>query len=267
MAPLKHTTCGRALNFIRFEETFSNETSKDNTRVSKLIGWANPKLIDYLKEAQRNLFIDCTFKIAPKDFAQCMTILVYSRKHSFYVPVFYILLSDKSEEIYKEALRKVVNDRTLKKPIDVATVTMDFEMSLLKAAKAVFGERKYKKKRQQWVGPEYVLCWFHFKQAIKRKLVDLKLPKEVIAMLIGSRSRLVRKDGKHDGTVDNEAAESEEDELPFMRGLIDILTVINPKEIFTVGVKYIRSKMSEFEKQYKDELDKFWQYVKTTWSM
>ena len=62
-------------------------------------------------------------------------------------------------------------------------------------------------------------CLFHWKQAIKRKLVDFHIPKHLIRMLIGTD------------------------------GVMNILTVIPIEEILTKGIPYCRCGFDESSRQ------------------
>jgi hypothetical protein len=75
-------------------------------------------------------------------------------------------------------------------------------------------------------------CYFHWKQALRRKLKELKVPKDLITKLMGDK------------------------------GLINILTVLQYDEI-SKCIEYIRYKMAEGE--YKSEFDKFWSYFVKIW--
>ena len=59
--------------------------------------------------------------------------------------------------------------------INLSTFTADFEHALLNAARKTF--------------PDAVLigCLFHWKQALHRKMLDLRIPKEVVAIRLWHR--------------------------------------------------------------------------------
>ena len=54
------------------------------------------------------LFIDGTFKVAPKNWFQLLNIFGYEKKE-FYMPLAYIILNSKSEEIYNKVFGELVN--------------------------------------------------------------------------------------------------------------------------------------------------------------
>ena len=76
-------------------------------------------------------------------------------------------------------------------------------------------------------------CLFHWKQAIKRKLVDFHISKNLICMLIGTD------------------------------GVMNILTVISIEEIMTKGIPYRRCGFDESLRQIQSNA--FWNYFISTW--
>ena len=148
-----------------------------------------------------------------------MIIMIFSSAHEMYIPMFYILLQSKLQEVYETALELAIKatDNQLK----AISVTMDFEKGLINAITSKFPEGKQ------------VLCNFHFKQAIRRKLLGFKISKEVISELMGPE------------------------------GYINILTTIPIEEIVPKGIPYIRSKLNEGK--YKVEFNNFWIYFEKVW--
>ena len=105
--------------------------------------------------------------------------------------------------------------------IEAKTVTVDYEQALMKSAKTQFGEGKM------------VGCLFHWKQAIRRRLLLLKIPEDLISKFIGKG------------------------------GPLEVLCVIPINEIMTKGISYVRSKTDEGS--HKEKFDSFWNYFKLTW--
>jgi hypothetical protein len=222
--------------FLQFDLTYA---SPQKHSVKRIIGWAHPEMMDVAKETGRNVFVDCTFRCVPKDFEQLLILMVYSKPKNYYCPVFYVLMQEKSQKAYELVFQNIGN--TLGENIDAATFTCDFETALINAAKKSFGTEHTK----------YVLCFFHFKQAIRRKLIDIGMTHEVIVKLIGGEiTRMV-----------NEKEEKHE-----VQGLIDLLTVIPVNEIKNIGIPFIRSVMEEDEAKYPDLFKQFWEvYFNNTW--
>ena len=106
--------------------------------------------------------------------------MVFDDETDIYVPVVYSLVMDKSEWTYWNLLHLILVVSELK--FDPATVTTDFERPLMNAV------------RDQFRDAQQVGCLFHFKQAIRRKLVKLGIQEEVIheTMCGGMMDELVK---------------------------------------------------------------------------
>ena len=63
--------------------------------------------INYFNEISE-IFIDGTFKVAKKNWYQLLNIFGYDNKHNFYMPLAYITLNSKSEDIYNEFFQKII---------------------------------------------------------------------------------------------------------------------------------------------------------------
>lgn len=154
----------------------------------------------------------------PCPFKQIVIVMAYDASLDVYVPVVYVLATAKCEKTSKYLLywlQAAVNFQV--KP---RTVTCDFEKALINAVTGAF--------------PMSVLvgCLFHWKQAIRRKLVDLRIPKEAICTAMSP-------------------------------GIMDILTVIPVDEIVSHGIPYVRSKIDE--RGHKKAWNTFWSYFSQTW--
>jgi len=103
------------------------------------------------------------------------------------------------------------------------TITCDFEKPLLKAIKEEFGKDEV-----------YVKCCeFHWKQALRRKLMEFGIPAKEVTNFIGES------------------------------GKINILLIIPIDEIVTKGIPFVRSLVDESE--YKTAYHNFWNYFTKTW--
>jgi hypothetical protein len=123
-----------------------------------------------------------------------MIIMVYMPMYDMYIPIFHILLSGKSELVYYEALQGVISASGW--TLEAGFYTCDFEVALINACKSQFREVD---------GSKFKGCVFHWKQACRRKLLQLGIPADVVTLYIG-------KDG-----------------------FMDVLTVIDPAEMLTKG--------------------------------
>ena len=136
-----------------------------------------------------------------------------------YVPVYYVLLQNKKESTYRYALQACISASEGR--MQATTYTSDFEQAILSTMKAEF--------------PTGVAvgCLFHWKQAIRRKLVDFHIPKDLISELIGTN------------------------------GVMNILTAIPIEEIIPKGIPYCRRGFDE--SRYQDKFNAFWDYFVRTW--
>jgi hypothetical protein len=199
---------------------FDAEWAACDKTFQRILGWAHPDLVFLLKTGPLNAFVDCTFKCVPAPFKQLMVFMVYSRAHRTYVPVFYVLVQSKLLEVYERALREIW--LATGKMLKCISFTCDFEQNLITAGKEVFKDTTI------------IPCYFHWKQALRRKLVDLGIPADVITAIAG--------DGGH----------------------IELLTVLPVNQILQLGIPYIRQQTAALEAA-NPRLTQFWDYFVATW--
>ena len=113
-----------------------NTSINVGNKLQKIIGFAHPDLINIIKGGPVHLFIDCTFKCVPKGFSQCLVIMIYDYASSLYIPVFYILLQSKLEEVYSMAL--YLSKASTDFMMEIINGSVDFEKGLVKAIKRNF---------------------------------------------------------------------------------------------------------------------------------
>ncbi|ETN03634.1 hypothetical protein PPTG_23761 [Phytophthora nicotianae INRA-310] len=189
------------------------------TGIQRMLCFGHPDLLRILRYPQLTLFIDGTFSVVPKGFSQCLIAMVYDPSVDVYVPLLYVLVNSKSQETYWRVLEQLImaSDRLLE-PRDV---TCDFELALINAV------------IEQFPTANIVGCHFHWKQALRRKMIELKIPKEQIADAMKS-------------------------------GKLDVLTVIPAEEVLDKGLRYVRSIIDETET--KTKWTAFWKYFVRTWT-
>ena len=148
---------------------------------------------------------------------------VYVPMYDLYVPVWHILLPSKQGWVHREATRAALNVTNTKLVMKVSTIVMDFEKGLRNAAKANSSDALE------------LGCFFHWKQAMNKRLKELGIPKNMIADFLGEN------------------------------GPLNLLTVIPIPDIIPKGIPYIRAMFDE--KQFKPQFDLFWQYfiIISTW--
>jgi len=88
--------------FCPFKGEFINYRKK--RRLEKYIIFMSEFQINYFPEISE-IFIDGTFKVAPKNWYQLLNIFI-DKKHNIYMPLAFIILNTKSEEIYKGIFRE-----------------------------------------------------------------------------------------------------------------------------------------------------------------
>ncbi len=112
------------------------------------------------------IFIDGTFQTCPRLFYQIFSI--HAILHGKHVPLVYCLLPNKRQETYERVFQlleeKVRDDLQLE--LLPSTVLSDYELAIMNGARAAF--------------PAAVIkgCYFHFCQALLRKVQDLGLQVE-----------------------------------------------------------------------------------------
>ena len=148
---------------------------KNQDRVDRIVGFGHPALLSLIS-GTNELFIDGTFKIVPRPFYQVLVIMCYDQQTRVYVPVMYILMTGKTELLYRHALywaNAIVLGHSSPR-----MVTCDFEKALMNAVKSTF-------KNVTVNG-----CLFHWKQAILRKLKEFRFTNQCLPFRIVSCSVL-----------------------------------------------------------------------------
>ena len=102
--PLVYAETNDIRSFLQFSLT---SVIADELRT--MVGWAHPDLIFLLKGAPVNLFVDCTFKMVPRGFDQCLILMIYERATGLYIPIFYVLLQGKHEDVYIHAIQNIIS--------------------------------------------------------------------------------------------------------------------------------------------------------------
>lgn len=207
--------------FLQFDITVN--LAGEGKSLERFIGWAHPQLKYQLLDPRVNLFIDATFKTTPcpKEFSQTLILMYYDWKADLYIPVYYVLMTSKTTEAYWQVLQQII--ASCRWELKALTVTCDFETALINAVRSNFPEA------------HIVGCFFHWKQALRKKLRD---------------------DLKIDGKLVTDFMARED--------LLNSLTVINPENILR-GIAYIRKILHPIESQDLTNFNKFWTYFLDYW--
>ena len=168
--------------------------------LQRIMVFANPKLLNLLEALTIDIFVDATFKVCPHPFMQCLIIMVFDRATYLYVPVMYVLMTNKNEDSYWYAFASVISCSDWR--INVRNIHADFETALTNAAEKQFPEA------------DVIGCLFHWKQAIRRYLISkLGFLKEEIGYAM--------KQGVLDLLTIIPMDEVENTGIPFVRSLIE----------------------------------------------
>ena len=205
--------------FLQFNIAYPNEHTEG--KMERIIGFGNPALFRIFG-GNSKIFIDGTFKVCPKPFYQCLIIMVFDEQTDVFVPVFYVLLTSKNTQIYRHALHWIRSSVDHK--MQPLTITCDFEKALHSAIKTEFPSARING------------CLFHWKQAIRKKLKDLRFEESSVVDRFMHRSTL------------------------------ETLTIIPPNEIEEFGIPFVRDIIDENlgENDLK-KIDLFWQYFDKFW--
>ena len=148
--------------------------------------------------------------------------MVFDKQTDSYVPVFYVLLTSKTKQIYSQALCWI--EMTVGRKISPSTIIIcDFKIALQNAISSTF--------------PGVIInrCLFHWKQAIRCKIIDLKFKENVCERMMWENS-------------------------------LEVLTIINPSEIKWKGIPFVRSIVDDgLDQEDMKKMEKFWAYFDRFW--
>lgn len=144
-----------------------------------IIVFGHPELI-HLTKYPAHHFLDGTFSISPAGYKQgkkrvnviVLILMIHDSASDLYVPVYYVLLPDKTQSSYYMAL--VMMDQVTNFQMNPLSITCDFELALHNAAR-----EHYRRKKIEIIG-----CFFHLKQAWLRKLKSFQVDNNVCNQLM-----------------------------------------------------------------------------------
>ena len=156
--------------FLKSFNVDNHKKSNPNNKIifKKFALWGDDKMILRAKKSQ-HFFIDSTFK-KPKDYNQLFIVTFLDVLTEKSYPVFYAILSDKSEYLYTEVLRKIaiLLDYDINEKKNDIAKTVDFEIALINAVKNIFDNIRL------------IGCLFHYKQNLIKNASVLGLMKKII---------------------------------------------------------------------------------------
>ena len=138
-------------------------------KLERVIIFSSQFQLNLFKEINE-LYIDGTFKVSPKNWFQFLNIFGYIKNKNIYIPLSYIILSSKDEELYTHAFNELIN--AVKNHCgfdnygDIKVMT-DFEISLRISVKNCFK------------GCILQGCYFHYCKAVWKKLKNTIFLKKI----------------------------------------------------------------------------------------
>lgn len=157
------------------------------------------------------MFVDATFNIVPHPFYQCLIIMIFDASRRIYIPVAWALMTGKTSECYWQVFNWIT---TTVQELDPSYIGVDFERAFFSNVSIHFPEAKL------------VGCLFHFKQAARRKMKELRFPDEEVSFAM-------------------------------RKGVFDLLTVI-PKEHLLMGIEFVAGMIDEYiQELYGKDSDKY----------
>ena len=145
-----------SIRYLKTKEDSRFVRKVDSTNKVVMIG--NKDILSCL-DNQEHIYCDGTFRNCPKFFHQMYTFFIL--ENGFYVPFLFFLLPDKTTKTYKTMLNMLKVECGL--GLDLKSVTIDFEASMIKALRLVYPN------------VEVHCCRFHLGQSWLRKIRRLGL--------------------------------------------------------------------------------------------
>ncbi|KAK1928669.1 hypothetical protein P3T76_015772 [Phytophthora citrophthora] len=182
-----------AIPFFRFHFVSAHQNPKKPAE--RILGWAHPALKELLFYDSISLFVDGTFRCVPRGFHQCLILMVDDPARNMFTPVYFVLCTSRTETTYSDILHLISRDT--EKKMTPAEIVCDFEFGLISAV------------QQAFPNAEVVGCFFHFKQALHRRM-------------------------KFEHITEKEIL------IAMTPGCLDILTVIDPQFIDPKGIAWVK---------------------------
>ncbi|OWZ01524.1 LOW QUALITY PROTEIN: hypothetical protein PHMEG_00027069 [Phytophthora megakarya] len=157
LAKVKNDVVG----FLKFNSTWHDDSRAKERKsgIERIVGWAHPELRKLLRYSGVHLFVDGTFRCTPKAFRQFVTLLMYDPLTNLFALIIFTLATNKTQDLYTKMFQRIgFALGTQPDPFDVGHFPSTGLIGRL----------------------------FHFKQASRRKMKELRLPdKEVTSICNG----------------------------------------------------------------------------------
>ena len=118
------------------------------------------------------MYFDGTFSCVPAPFFQCLIVMIFADREQKYIPCAWILLTGKTKACYMEAISWVGRCLPFGRKPNAFYIGVDFETAFFTAATLVFP------------GAVLIGCFFHFKQANRKKLIALGMHAVVVDVIM-----------------------------------------------------------------------------------
>ena len=150
----------------RIQLPYMNDAGNNKKKNQEIVIFGSKYMMSLL--AKNSIWLmDGTFKVSPRNYCQLLTIIIYDKALSLYIPGAYILLTSKESELYNTAFMnlKLIISSYVKNFQDPEKLIVDFETGLRKSLKTCF--------------PKSVIdgCFFHFCKALWTNASKLGLKK------------------------------------------------------------------------------------------
>ncbi|EGZ14737.1 hypothetical protein PHYSODRAFT_333073 [Phytophthora sojae] len=119
-----------------------------------------------MKQRQSSVFIDSTYRWVPAPFYQLEIVMLYDLISELFLPIWYVLTTGKTAQVYDRPFHNIYVGARQK--IFPAHVVCDFEFAMITSVQNQFPESRI------------VGCLFHSKQALRRKMMKLKITEDEV---------------------------------------------------------------------------------------
>jgi hypothetical protein len=138
--------------------------------------WASDEALAILR-MDSQIFVDATFRVTPSPFSQCLIVMSHDPSTFLYVPCVWALMTSKDEYLYCSVLHEIIV--LLKYRWEPKIIVIDFERALLNTIK------------YQFPAAHIIGCFFHFRQAIHRKMKKLGISDDAASTCMGLMGRFM----------------------------------------------------------------------------
>ena len=156
------------LKNISFCPSKENFIILSSIKLERIVFFTSIFQLKLLSECEE-LYIDGTFKMAPKNYYQILNIWGYSETKKLYLPLMHILMTTKNQIAYKHIFNKItefITDNNININLTKKIIITDYEKSLRNALNEVFKPKLLKG------------CFFYYPKLFGKKCRDFGLTKK-----------------------------------------------------------------------------------------